>query len=113
MIVHIANGVVFFDSGSALLNQRAMSYLDRIKPASWLGCVDKVYIIGHTDRSGSSTDNLNLSLRRADAVRNALIASGMPKDLLVVRGSGEDDPLIPTADGIVEPQNNFVVIIPQ
>lgn len=113
LIIHIANGVVFFDSGSALLDQRAMTYLDRIKPASWLGCVDSVYIIGHTERLGSSTDNLNLSLRRAEAVRDALIARGMPKTLMVVRGAGEDDPLIPTADGVAEPQNNFVVIIPQ
>lgn len=114
LFVHISNGLVFFDSGSARLNQRAVAYLDRMEPAIWLKCVDRVDIIGHTDRSGSSADNLKLSLRRAETVRDALIARGAPKALfVVVRGVGEDDPLIPTADGVAEPQNNFVEIIPQ
>jgi outer membrane protein OmpA-like peptidoglycan-associated protein len=113
LIVHISTGLVFFDPGSARLNQQAVDYLDRMEPATWLKCVDGVDIIGHTDRSGSSADNLKLSLRRAEAVRDALIARGVPKALLVVRGVGEDDPLIPTADGVTEPQNNRVAIIPQ
>jgi outer membrane protein OmpA-like peptidoglycan-associated protein len=114
LIIHVSNGLVFFDPGSALLNQEAVAYLDRMEPAIWFSCVDRVDIIGHTDRSGSSADNLILSLRRAEVVRDALIARGAPKTLFVtVRGVGEDDPLIPTADGVAEPQNNFVEITPQ
>ena len=113
LIVLIENGLVFFDSGSARLNQQAVDYLDKMKPGIWLKCVDRIDIIGHTDRFGSPADNLKLSLRRAEAVRDALIARGVPKTLLVVRGVGEDDPLIPTADGVAEPQNNRVAIIPQ
>lgn len=114
LIVHISTRLVFFDSGSARLNQRAVAQLDKMEPAIWLSCVDRVDIIGHTDRSGSSADNLKLSLRRAEIVRDALIARGAQKALfVVVRGIGEDDPLIPTADGVAEPQNNFVEILPQ
>jgi outer membrane protein OmpA-like peptidoglycan-associated protein len=113
-IIHIETGLVFFDSGSARLNQDAVANLDRKEPANWFSCSDRVDIIGHTDRSGSSADNLTLSLRRAETVRDALIARGAPKALfVVVRGVGEDDPLIPTADGVAEPQNNFVEITPQ
>jgi outer membrane protein OmpA-like peptidoglycan-associated protein len=114
LIVLIENGLVFFDTGSARLNQRAVDYLDRRDPAKWFICSDQVDIIGHTDRSGSPADNLTLSLRRAEVVRDALIARGAPKALfVVVRGVGEDDPLILTADGVAEPQNNFVEITPR
>jgi len=113
LIVHISNGLVFFDHGSARLAQRAVAYLDRMEPAIWLRCVDRVDVVGHTDRSGSSADNLKLSLLRAEVVRDALIARGVPRSVLIVRGVGEDDPLIPTADGVAEPQNNFVEVNPQ
>jgi outer membrane protein OmpA-like peptidoglycan-associated protein len=113
-IIHVSNGLVFFDPGSARLNQSAVAYLDRKEPVKWFSCSDRVDIIGHTDRSGSAADNLILSLRRAEVVRDALIARGAPKTLFAtVRGVGEDDPLIPTADGVAEPQNNFVEITPQ
>jgi OOP family OmpA-OmpF porin len=107
------NGLVFFDSGSIRLSDGAIEVLDALNSAGLSKDIRRVDITGHTDRSGSSADNLKLSLRRAEIVRDALIARGAPKALfVVVRGVGEDDPLIPTADGVAEPQNNFVEITP-
>jgi outer membrane protein OmpA-like peptidoglycan-associated protein len=111
-IVHISTGLVFFDSGSAQLNQRTVDYLDRMEPAIWLSCVDGVYITGHTDRAGSAASNLKLSLRRAEAVRAALVARGVPESLLSVYGVGESDPFVPTADGVARPENRRVEILP-
>ncbi|HEY9348645.1 MAG TPA: OmpA family protein [Inquilinus sp.] len=113
LIVHVSVGLVFFDPGSVRPNQRAVEYLDRMEPATWLRCVDGVDIIGHADRAGSAASNLDLSLRRAEAVRDALVARGVPESLLSVRAVGESDPLVPTADGVAEPQNRFVEIYPQ
>lgn len=112
MIVHISTGLIFFDSGSDQLNQRAVAYLDRMEPAIWLSCLDEVYITGHTDRAGSAASNLELSLRRAEAVRAALVARGVPESLLSVRGVGESDPFVPTADGVARPENRRVEILP-
>lgn len=112
VIVHIENALVFFDPGSARLNPAAVQTLDRHEPAIWLKCVDRVDIVGHTDRSGSSAENLKLSLRRTEAVRDALIARGASENHFILHAVGEDDPLVPTADGVAEPQNRFVEILP-
>lgn len=107
------NGLVFFDSGSARLNRVAVKVLDALDPPERFKGFDRVDIIGHTDRTGSAVNNLRLSLRRAETVRNALVARGAPEALFIVRGIGETDPLVPTADGVAEPQNRFVGIYPR
>jgi outer membrane protein OmpA-like peptidoglycan-associated protein len=107
------NGLVFFDSGSTRLGRGAIEVLDALNPAGWSKDVGRVEIVGHADRTGSATSNLRLSLRRAETVRDALVARGAPESLFVVSGAGEDDPLVPTADGVAEPQNRYVTITPR
>ncbi|WP_429913014.1 OmpA family protein [Inquilinus limosus] len=104
------NRLVFFDTGSARLDQEADQILRGA--AHDLRCrqVGLIEITGNTDRSGSNASNQRLSIRRAEVVRDALIAYGVQKDLLVIRGAGETDPLVPTADGISERQNRWVLI---
>ncbi len=50
-------------------------------------------IIGHTDSTGSEVINLELSLRRAEAVRDELIASGVATESLLVTGAGSTKPI--------------------
>ena len=52
----------------------------------------QVTLVGHTDRSGPGVYNFVLSLRRALAVRDALIDVGVSPDAVVVRGDGPIDP---------------------
>ncbi len=70
-------------------------------------------IEGHTDSRGSSLYNLDLSERRAIAIRNILIAKGVPPERLTAVGRGEDFPI---ADGDTEEdyqKNRRVVFIRQ
>ena len=103
------NTLVFFDTGSVRLDQeadqalRAAAYDLRCRKGG------SIEITGNADRSGSNASNQRLSIRRAEAVRDTLIAYGVNKDLLVVRGAGETDPLVPTADGVRERQNRWVL----
>lgn len=53
----------------------------------------KFKIIGHTDSVGDYKINRELSLRRASAVRNYLVDSGIAKDRIAVVGLGESDPI--------------------
>ncbi|MFC0603545.1 OmpA family protein [Winogradskyella pulchriflava] len=50
-------------------------------------------IEGHTDSDGSRTMNQALSERRANAVRDYLIANGINADRLTAQGFGEDNPI--------------------
>jgi outer membrane protein OmpA-like peptidoglycan-associated protein len=54
-----------------------------------------------------------LSLRRANAVKDALVRNGVPATAIAVVGRGEQGLLVPTADGVREPQNRRVEIVMQ
>jgi outer membrane protein OmpA-like peptidoglycan-associated protein len=70
----------------------------------------EVLIVGHTDTVGSVTDNLRLSLRRAEKVKQALIQLGIPAESIKTSGDGESELLIATPDKTKEPKNRRVEI---
>lgn len=53
--------------------------------------VRHVRVVGHTDPVGSDQSNLALSERRADTVRQLLIAEGVPAALISAEGRGETE----------------------
>jgi outer membrane protein OmpA-like peptidoglycan-associated protein len=89
------------ESGSALASAIAAAKVRRNADVS---------VIGHTDASGSEAYNLALSLRRAETVRGALTAAGIPASIIDVAYHGANDPLIPTASGAIEPRNRRVEV---
>lgn len=68
-------------------------------------------IIGHTDSTGSAEYNLGLSKRRAQAVSDYLVSTGVAEEKLREVGRGEEDPIASndTAEG--RAQNRRVEII--
>ena len=74
----------------------------------------RITATGHTDTSGSAEYNLGLSQRRAEAVAAELVRQGVPATDIVTVGRGEEDLLVPTADGVREPRNRRVeIVVPQ
>lgn len=71
----------------------------------------RLQVTGYTDLSGSAGYNQRLSERRANAVANALAALGVARNDMVVTGRGMNDPRVPTAPGVREPQNRRVEIL--
>ncbi len=71
----------------------------------------RLVVSGHADRSGSARYNEALSQRRAETVRNLLTTRGVPGTAISIRALGEAEPLLPTADGVREPQNRRVEIV--
>ena len=69
-----------------------------------------VIVIGHTDTSGSAATNYELGLRRAQAVRDLLVAAGLAASSVEVVSHGEGDPLTRTPDETSEPRNRRVEI---
>ncbi|QHC89751.1 OmpA family protein [Pseudomonas chlororaphis] len=59
----------------------------------------EVHIEGHTDPLGDEAENQLLGLRRANAVREALIAQGVPQALISASSSGHRDPVVDVCYG--------------
>ncbi|MBD3634122.1 MAG: OmpA family protein [Methylophaga sp.] len=70
----------------------------------------EIAIVGHTDTAASYSYNQALSLRRAMKVREALIALGVPANIIETSGQGEYQLLIETPDNTPEPRNRRVEI---
>ena len=59
---------------------------------------DSIHVTGHTDRIGSTKYNQKLSERRANTVRDYLVAKGIPADRIVAEGKGETQPVTRPGD---------------
>jgi len=74
----------------------------------------RVEVTGYTDLSGTPRYDLGLSKRRAESVRAALVAQGVPAGSISQSWRGKQNPLVSTADGVREPQNRRVdIVLPQ
>jgi OOP family OmpA-OmpF porin len=105
--------MVFFDWDRSNLSQQAMTTIGQAANAYKTKGSARVVATGHADRSGPENYNMALSLRRANAVKDALVQNGVPATAISVVGKGESQPLVPTADGVREPQNRRVEIVIQ
>lgn len=104
------NFTLNFKTGSDELTEESLADFDKIKSEIKAHAAPEVLVIGHTDRVGSLQANDELSLKRAQTVRNALAEAGIPEAIIEVSGRGEREPLVPTADEVDEPRNRRVEI---
>jgi outer membrane protein OmpA-like peptidoglycan-associated protein len=105
--------MVFFDWDRSTLSQQALNTIQQAADAYKTKGNARITATGHTDTSGPANYNMALSLRRANAVKDALVRDGVPATAISVVGKGETDLLVPTGDGVREPQNRRVVIVLQ
>ena len=103
--------LVFFDWDKSDLTERARQIIAEAAQASQRVQVTRIEVNGYTDLSGTARYNQGLSVRRANAVAAELVRDGVPQNEIVARGFGESNPLVPTAQGVREPQNRRVEII--
>jgi len=86
---------VAFGFGSATLTaagqQRIAEIATQLRSAK---SIDQLEVVGHTDSIGSDAANDALSQARAQAVQQALIANGVPRDNLRAVGYGKREPLV-------------------
>ena len=105
--------MVFFDWDRSNLSQQALTTIQQAAQAFKTKGSARITATGHTDTSGPEAYNMALSLRRANAVKDALVRDGVPAQAITVIGRGEAQPLVPTGDGVREPQNRRVEIVIQ
>ncbi len=102
--------LVFFDFDRSDITPEAARIIKQAADDAKRGSVRLIVATGHADRSGPTDYNQRLSERRANAVRGALIREGIAANTIQATGRGENDNLVPTADGAREPRNRRVEI---
>lgn len=100
---------IFFDYDQAVLRPESNAELQQVVALAQKEGY-RVRLVGHTDNSGSPTYNLDLSKRRAEAARTALIGMGLPADRVIAEGRGETEPLVPNDTDAHRAQNRRVMM---
>jgi OOP family OmpA-OmpF porin len=103
--------LVFFDWDKAVLTERARQIVAEAAANSTKVQYTRIEVNGYTDTSGTPKYNQGLSVRRARAVAAELVKDGVPSSAISIQGFGETHLLVPTGDGVREPQNRRVEII--
>lgn len=102
--------VLYFESGGESLTAESLARLDAIRAALAEYPAPELVITGHTDRVGAVAANDALSLKRAEATREILVAAGFLRAAIGVAGRGEREPAVPTDDEVDEPKNRRVEV---
>ncbi|MBU2997611.1 OmpA family protein [Cellulophaga baltica] len=100
-----------FDTGSANISSSSEDTLETIYNLLIQAEDSKLKLEGHTDDTGSSESNYDLSQRRAQAVVTFLRGRGIPQSRFqTVIGKGEDEPVVPNTSNASRAKNRRVVI---
>jgi OmpA-OmpF porin, OOP family len=97
--------LVFFDFDKTDITPEAMTVLKQAAADAKAGNAVSLSVVGHADRSGTESYNQRLSEARAAKVKETLAGLGIDLNTVQTAAKGETDPLVPTADGVREPQN--------
>ena len=91
---------IFYDVGKSSINRASISEIKKIAYYMKLNPEIIIQIRSHTDSRGSEVFNMNLSKRRARAVKDLLIEQGVKSSRVFATGFGELDPINKCKDGI-------------
>jgi outer membrane protein OmpA-like peptidoglycan-associated protein len=83
-----------FDSGKSNLSPQYRGILNRVARVVTPLRRYSIYVYAYTDDSGTNDYNLQLSARRARAVRDALVQAGIDPSLISTKGFGKSKPLV-------------------
>lgn len=101
---------VYFDTNSAEIDERGRMMVERVAYVAKNAGPTRVTVIGRTDRVGAPPANVALSHRRANAIRDALVAAGVPASQIDTSWTGEGKQAVMTGDDFAEPRNRVVDI---
>lgn len=101
---------LYFESGSDEFTEQSKQEVKRLLAEMARRQASDITVIGHTDLVGPDPSNDALSLQRAGRVKSMLVGMGVPAERILTAGRGRREPLIPTANGDIEPRNRRVEV---
>jgi OmpA-OmpF porin, OOP family len=107
----ITLGDVLFEVDRADLKPGAYRDLSRLAELLRKSPQREVLIEGHTDSTGPEGYNLELSERRASAVRTFLLRQGVAPERIIARGYGESLPIAPNTTAAGRQENRRVEVV--
>ena len=104
---------IFFETGSADLIATSDEEIQTVYDLLIEQPNISIEIVGHTDDVGSDEDNLQLSLDRAETVRQAILDKGIEPTRITAKGFGETNPIATneTSEGRAQNRRTELVII--
>jgi outer membrane protein OmpA-like peptidoglycan-associated protein len=105
------SGSVLFATGQSTLLPIAQEKLNQVATALREQTDQSITIEGYTDNVGADDKNQELSLRRAQAVRDYLVAQGVPAERVQAVGRGEGSPVAPNSTPEGRANNRRVEIV--
>lgn len=84
---------VYFDPGKWDIKEECIPVIDSLVNTFKTNERFRAEIAGYTDNVGNDTDNMRLSQRRADAIRNYILSKGILAHRVLAKGYGEKFPL--------------------
>ena len=112
ILVKFDSGILF-DVDKTVVKPVAQTSLKKLALSLQNNPQTNIMIVGHTDSTGTAEHNMDLSIRRAGAVRTFLTGEGIDGSRLSTKGKGETEPIAlnATADGRAQNRRVEIVIV--
>jgi len=95
LVMTLDSKSIRFDFDKAIIKPEYRDILNRIAGILMTLKGYTIAVYGYTDDIGTQTYNLQLSRRRAEAVRDFLVQTGISPPIMSTKGFGKSDPRIP------------------
>ena len=93
LVVTLDNNAIRFDFDKSTIRPGNREVLSRMAGVLMTLQGYQIYVYGYTDNIGTEEYNQKLSERRAAAVRDYLVQSGVDPKIIATKGYGQSDPL--------------------
>ena len=102
---------IYFETNSDVLKEESKKELDALAEILKLNNQIKIDVQGHTDNVGAADYNMELSQKRANAVRQYLIEKGLDPSRIIAKGYGQTKPVATNDTDEGKAQNRRVELL--